>query len=179
MAQLDIAVDAILPAEIDESPRPGGTAALCRAHGGGEIGAGGGPAAGGPGPGGRYRGRCRSPHFAKRGTAAAAVRLDLLSGRGHRVRAHRPWLARGLGAHAFGANAVGFKRLRRPGTPLRLASGEWRGKAGGYAIQGRAAAFATRLNGSYSNVVGLDLHGLPVAQGRRRGTISDQPVTCP
>ena len=39
-----------------------------------------------------------------------------------------------------------------------LASGEWRDKAGGYAIQGRAAAFVPWINGSYSNVVGLPLH---------------------
>jgi septum formation protein len=38
-----------------------------------------------------------------------------------------------------------------------LASGEWRGKAGGYAIQGLAAAFIRSINGSYSNVVGLPL----------------------
>ena len=54
--------------------------------------------------------------------------------------------------------AVGFKRLDASERTAYLASGEWQGKAGGYAIQGRAAAFATRLNGSYSNVVGLDLH---------------------
>ncbi len=38
-----------------------------------------------------------------------------------------------------------------------LASGEWRGKAGGYAIQGRAEIFVRQLSGSYSNVVGLPL----------------------
>ena len=38
-----------------------------------------------------------------------------------------------------------------------LASGEWRGKAGGYAIQGRAEAFVPSINGSWSNVVGLPL----------------------
>jgi septum formation protein len=38
-----------------------------------------------------------------------------------------------------------------------LASGEWQGKAGGYAIQGHAAAFIPWISGSYSNVVGLPL----------------------
>jgi septum formation protein len=38
-----------------------------------------------------------------------------------------------------------------------LASGEWQGKAGGYAIQGRAAGFIAWISGSYSNVVGLPL----------------------
>ena len=52
------------------------------------------------------------------------------------------------------------RRLRAPDRrPDRayLASGEWQGKAGGYAIQGRAAAFVRFLSGSYSNVVGLPL----------------------
>ena len=50
-----------------------------------------------------------------------------------------------------------FKRLSRNEVEAYLASGEWRGKAGGYAIQGLAGAFVERLVGSYSNVVGLPL----------------------
>ncbi len=53
--------------------------------------------------------------------------------------------------------AVVFKSLSREEIDAYLESGEWRGKAGGYAVQGRAAAFVRRLNGSYSNVVGLPL----------------------
>ena len=53
--------------------------------------------------------------------------------------------------------AVRFKRLERAEIEDYLQSGEWRGKAGGYAIQGRAAAFVAFLSGSYSNVVGLPL----------------------
>jgi len=52
---------------------------------------------------------------------------------------------------------VRFKRLSRPEIDAYLASGEWRGKAGGYAIQGLAGAFVLRLIGSYPNVVGLPL----------------------
>ena len=52
---------------------------------------------------------------------------------------------------------VSFKRLVPREIDAYLASGEWRGKAGGYAIQGRAAAFVPRINGSYANVVGLPL----------------------
>ena len=51
-----------------------------------------------------------------------------------------------------------FSRLTSAEIDSYLASGEWRGKAGGYAIQGRAAAFIPFLSGSYSNVVGLCLH---------------------
>ena len=56
------------------------------------------------------------------------------------------------------ATKVSFKRLTQPEIDAYLQSGEWRGKAGGYAIQGRAAAFVRFLSGSYSNVVGLPLH---------------------
>jgi len=52
---------------------------------------------------------------------------------------------------------VHFKRLEAAEIEAYLASGEWQGKAGGYAIQGRAAAFVAFLSGSYSNVVGLPL----------------------
>ena len=54
-------------------------------------------------------------------------------------------------------SVVGFARLSQQQIEAYLASGEWRDKAGGYAIQGRAAAFIRFLSGSYSNVVGLPL----------------------
>ena len=52
---------------------------------------------------------------------------------------------------------VRFKRLSRADFDAYLASGEWRGKAGGYAIQGKAGAFVLKVIGSPSNVVGLPL----------------------
>lgn len=52
---------------------------------------------------------------------------------------------------------VRFKRLTEADVSGYLETGEWDGKAGGYAIQGRAAAFVPAINGSYTNVVGLDL----------------------
>ena len=52
---------------------------------------------------------------------------------------------------------VRFKRLESSELEGYIRSGEWQGKAGGYAIQGRAAAFVAFLSGSYSNVVGLPL----------------------
>jgi septum formation protein len=51
-----------------------------------------------------------------------------------------------------------FKRLSSSEIEAYLGSGEWRGKAGGYAIQGLAGAFALKLVGSYSSVVGLPLY---------------------
>ena len=52
---------------------------------------------------------------------------------------------------------VRFKRLSQSEIDAYIASDEWRGKAGGYAIQGRAARFVPWIGGSYSNVVGLPL----------------------
>ena len=53
---------------------------------------------------------------------------------------------------------VRFKRLSREDMESYLASGEWRGKAGGYAVQGLAGGFVIKMVGSYSNVVGLPLY---------------------
>jgi septum formation protein len=53
---------------------------------------------------------------------------------------------------------VKFKQLSSAEIAAYLASGEWHGKAGGYAIQGRAARFVAGLNGSYSGVVGLPIY---------------------
>ena len=53
---------------------------------------------------------------------------------------------------------VRFKRLSRQETTAYLLSDEWRGKAGGYAIQGLAGCFVVKLIGSYSAVVGLPLY---------------------
>ena len=66
---------------------------------------------------------------------------------------------------------VGFKRLSETRSPPISRTGEWRGKAGGYAIQGRAAALIAWMAGSYSNVVGLPLFEtaqLLAGQGYRR-----------
>ena len=89
--------------------------------------------------------------------AEARACLALLSGRRHKV----------LGGVAVGSagkvrtrlveTAVRFKRLERAEVDAYVRSGEWQGKAGGYAIQGRAASFVAFLSGSYSNVVGLPL----------------------
>ena len=90
--------------------------------------------------------------------AAARACLERLSGRRHRVLGGLAVIAPdGRRAERLVATAVTFKRLEAREIAAYLASGEWRGKAGGYAIQGRAAAFIPRINGSYPNVVGLPL----------------------
>jgi septum formation protein len=58
---------------------------------------------------------------------------------------------------ASAATAVEFRRLTPPDIEAYAASEEWRGKAGAYAVQGRAALFVSRIDGDYSNVVGLPL----------------------
>jgi septum formation protein len=84
--------------------------------------------------------------------------LDLLSGRRHRVHGGIVVLApRHAPSRRLVTTIVTFKRLTGEEIAAYLDSGEWQGKAGGYAIQGRAAAFVRALNGSYANVVGLDL----------------------
>ncbi|MGD9509765.1 MAG: nucleoside triphosphate pyrophosphatase [Geminicoccaceae bacterium] len=84
--------------------------------------------------------------------------LRLLSGRRHRVHGAVCVLAPdGRRAARLVTTMVTFKRLTDREIDAYLASGEWSGKAGGYAIQGRAAAFVPTINGSYPNVVGLPL----------------------
>ena len=84
--------------------------------------------------------------------------LRLLSGRAHRVYTGLALAtASGVKRTRLVETRVRFKRLSRGELQAYLDSGEWRGKAGGYAIQGFAGAFVIRLIGSYSNVVGLPL----------------------
>jgi len=84
--------------------------------------------------------------------------LSLLSGRGHRVYTGVAVMrADGTLRHKVIETRVRFKRLSRPEIDDYIASGEWRGKAGGYAIQGFAGSFVVKLVGSYQNVVGLPL----------------------
>ncbi len=166
LAQIGVKPDAVLPAEIDETPRPreGSRAlaerlalekALASAAIAGEradlvpwltlaadtvVGV-----------GRRVLPKCETP-------AEAEACLALLSGRGHRVFTGLA-LVTGSGAvrRRLVETRLKFKRLSRNEIEAYLASGEWRGKAGGYAIQGLAGAFVQRLVGSYSNVVGLPL----------------------
>ena len=90
--------------------------------------------------------------------AQARACLAVLSGRRHRV------YTAVVVAEASGAirerlvdSVVTFARLTEADIESYLASGEWQGKAGGYAIQGEAARFIRFLSGSYSGVVGLPL----------------------
>ncbi len=90
--------------------------------------------------------------------ATARRCLELLSGRRHRVHSSVALvIPDGQMALRRVDSQVGFKRLSAEEIAAYLASGEWFEKAGGYAIQGRAAALVRFVSGSYSNVVGLPL----------------------
>ncbi|WP_393989386.1 Maf family nucleotide pyrophosphatase [Xanthobacter sediminis] len=84
--------------------------------------------------------------------------LRLLSGRSHRVFTGVCVVdRRGRDHTRLVETRVRFKRLSRAEMDDYLDCGEWRGKAGGYAIQGIAGSFVVKLVGSYTNVVGLPL----------------------
>ncbi|MDD7911083.1 MULTISPECIES: Maf-like protein [Pseudovibrio] len=92
-------------------------------------------------------------------TEQASACLALLSGRVHRVYTglcvNTP---AGKNRTKLVETRVRFRRLSKQDMANYLASGEWRGKAGGYAIQGYAGGFVARIIGSYSSVVGLPLY---------------------
>ncbi|WP_337997096.1 Maf family protein [Oleispirillum naphthae] len=161
LAQIGIEPDAVLPSEIDETPgrdeAPGALAlrlaeAKARAV-----------AAANPGAvvlaadtvvacGRRILPKAEDEETARRC-------LTLLSGRRHRVYGGICVIAPNAAAPRLRrvVTMVRFKRLSGAEMRLYLASGEWHGKAGGYAIQGLAGRFVSALNGSYGNVVGLSL----------------------
>jgi septum formation protein len=160
LRQIGIVADVIDPADIDETPLPGelppgyvlrlarekALAVMPRHRGAFVLAADTAVACG----------RRILPKPADEATAAGC--LELLSGRRHRVHSG---IALGTPGGEIAMRRVGsqvaFKRLNREEIKGYLKSGEWRGKAGGYAVQGRAAALIRFVSGSYSNVVGLPL----------------------
>ena len=90
--------------------------------------------------------------------AEARAALGLLSGRRHRVHSAVTVIdAGGTARHRLSTSIVAFKPLSEGELAAYLTSEEWRGKAGGYAIQGRAEALVRWMSGSHSGVVGLPL----------------------
>ena len=160
LRQIGIEPDIVDPADIDETPLPGElprlhAARLARAkaetvrlrHPGALILAADTVVA------------CGRRILGKPETEAEARRfLTLLSGRRHRViGAIVVMNPNGNMSSRETVSQVLFKRLSNIEIAGYLATEEWRGKAGGYAIQGKAAAFVAWMSGSYSNVVGLPL----------------------
>ena len=158
LAQIGVVPDAVIPTDIDEMPLkaelPRQTALrLARAK-----------AASADGSGAFVLaadtvvalGRRMLPKAEDEDQARAC--LALLSGRRHRVLTAVVVRAPdGRVAERLSNSVVTFARLTEAQQGAYVACGEWRGKAGGYAIQGRAAGFIRFVSGSYSGVVGLPL----------------------
>jgi len=170
LAQVGLVPDRVLPAEIDEAPRRAELPAAYAARMAREKCA-------------QVSRQCGAQRVLAADTVVAAGRrilgkpadaaaarrcLNLLSGRRHRVigavalAIPDPAVSGPIAEPARIAvrvvqSTVTFKRLHSGEIDRYVESGEWRDKAGGYAIQGRAAIFVRRLSGSYSNVVGLPL----------------------
>jgi septum formation protein len=159
LARLGVTPDAVVPAEIDETPRKGELPdryarrmalekAAAAAHPGSLVLAADTVVA---------AGRRILPKTESEEEARAA--LALLSGRRHRVHSAVAVAdAQGRTRLRLSTSLVAFKPLSPAEIEAYLASGEWLGKAGGYAIQGRAEALVRRLSGSHSGVMGLPLY---------------------
>jgi septum formation protein len=166
LAQIGLDPDAVLPSEIDETPRRGESPrALAQRLAAEKALASAALAAKAPDLGSCVTlaadtvvavGRRILPKCELRDEAEACLRL--LSGRAHRVYTGVALAtAKGAVRRRLVETRVRFKRLSRDEIEAYLACGEWRGKAGGYAIQGLAGGFVIRIVGSYTNVVGLPL----------------------
>jgi septum formation protein len=159
LARIGVVPDAVIPAEIDESPfkqeLPSDYARRMSAV----------KAAAVAGPGDLTlaadtvvaAGRRILPKTETEEEARAA--LGLLSGRRHRVLSAVTVIdPHGRARHRLSTTMVAFKRFDAPELDAYIAGGEWKGKAGGYAIQGRAEALVRMISGSHSGVVGLPLY---------------------
>ena len=160
LAQIGIAPDAVIPAEIDETPRPR------------EL----------PRETARRLAIAKADAVAQRQSDAfvlaadtvvavgrrqlgkpqnqneARAFLEMLSGRRHRVLGGISVVAPdGRRSDRVSTTVVRFRRLPAAEIDAYLAMDEWDGKAGAYGIQGAAGAFVPAINGSYTNIVGLDL----------------------
>ncbi len=158
LAQIGIVPDRVISTDIDETPlddEPPRVTALRLARGKADAAAGAGAfvlaADTVVSVGRRQLGKAETETDARRC-------LTLLSGRRHQV-----WTAvvlrtpEGAESSRVVGTAVAFSRLTAAHIATLLAAGDWQGKAGGYAVQGHAAAFIRFLSGSYSGVVGLPL----------------------
>lgn len=103
----------------------------------------------------------------------ARAMLSLLSGRRHRVHSAVTVIDQsGRARHKASTSILAFKRLGASEIQSYVEGGEWRGKAGGYAVQGYAEAFVRHLSGSHSGVMGLPLfetRALLIASGVKLG----------
>lgn len=158
LAQIGLVPDLIMPADIDETP---GKAEAVRAYA--QRMAAGKAAAIGARAGAVVLSADTVVSAGRRilgkpeGRDMAGQFLRLLSGRRHRVTTAITVLGPERAAHRVVESVLRFRQLSEAEIGAYLDSGEWQGKAGGYAIQGRAGAFIPWIQGSFSAVVGLPL----------------------
>lgn len=161
LAQIGLAPDAVVPAEIDETPLPNETPRLLALRLAVAKAA-------------KVAAEQPDAYVLAADTVVAVGRrvlpkaeseaegracLELLSGRAHKVLTAVALRAPGgRAASRLVETRLHFKRLTPAEITAYLAGGEGLGKAGGYAIQGRAGAFVMALQGSYTAVVGLPLY---------------------
>lgn len=158
LAQIGVVPDAIRPADIDETPLRAEDARAYVARVAAEKAAA--VAANEPGvvlaadttvvAGRRILGKPAD-------AAEAEAFLRLLSGRRHHVLTAVTVIARGAARHRLVDTTVRFRQLTAADIAAYVAGGDWRGKAGGYGIQGPAGAFVPWMQGSFTAVVGLPL----------------------
>jgi septum formation protein len=154
LEQLRIPFDAVAPDYVEDDPPDADPAVLVRGH---------------------AEGKARSVHSAGRITLGVDTTVHLdgrvygkaageddarrilaeLSGRTHTVVSGVCLLADGVAEIGTAATRVGFRRLDGAQLEAYLASGEWVGRAGAYAIQGLGGRLVERIDGDYLNVVGL------------------------
>ncbi|MDI1297078.1 MAG: Maf family protein [bacterium] len=166
LGQIAVVPDAVDPADIDETPRK----AELPAHYAARVAAEKGALVAARHPGALIlsgdtvvaAGRRILPKAESEGEARDC--LTLLSGRRHRVYSAITLIdgtgidGAGVTRHRLSTTVVNFKPLDRSEIDAYLASGEWQGKAGGYAIQGLAAGLIRTIQGSHSAIMGLPLY---------------------
>jgi septum formation protein len=161
LARIGVAPDAVVPADIDETPRNEELPHVYAARLAAEKAA----AVRPDHPGAIVLGADTVVAAGRRilGKAAdeaeARATLSLLSGRRHRVLSAVTVIdAEGKARHRLSTSIVAFKRLGDDELDAYVESRDWEGKAGAYAIQGRAEALIRWMSGSYSGVMGLPLY---------------------
>ena len=165
LAQIGIAPDLVLPSDIDETPRRGELPAdyarrmaLEKAEAAAALGA---PEGAAILAGDTVVARGRMILPKTEAEAEARQCLGLLSGRRHRVIGGIALRCPdGRIVSRLVTSRVTMKRLSTAETEAYIATGDWQGKAGGYAIQGPAAALIRHIEGSYSNIVGFSLYDI-------------------
>ncbi|MGE0462945.1 MAG: nucleoside triphosphate pyrophosphatase [Vicinamibacterales bacterium] len=108
----------------------------------------------------------------------ARAMLARLAGRAHQVLTGVALVGPGISAVDVAATTVEFAPMTSEDIDQYVATDEWRDKAGAYAVQGRAGRFVTRLEGSYTNVVGLPVslvYHLLMRYPEGRGAVRSQP----